>query len=110
MEELQKIIGGTTISSSAEEEDAKGELGRKEGPGSGDRVGEYVVVRVLGKGAFSRVALARKGEGDKDKEKGVALKLIERGSCERNERMRISVLREVEVLKVRTPFSFEGFQ
>lgn len=97
MEELQKIIGGTTISDAAQEEDAKGAVGRKEGPGQGDRVGEYKVVRVLGKGAFSRVALARKGEGT---ETEVALKLIERGSCERNERMRISVLREVEVLKV----------
>jgi serine/threonine protein kinase len=89
MEELQKIIGGTTIS-----EETVRTSGRKEGVEKGDRIGDYLIARLLGKGAFSRVALAEK-EGEQ-----VALKLIERKSCEGNERMRISVLREVEVLKV----------
>ncbi|GAA5888036.1 hypothetical protein JCM16303_000188 [Sporobolomyces ruberrimus] len=92
MEELQKIIGGATISESP----SKGATGpKKEGIEDGDRVGEYSVVRLLGKGAFSRVALAQKDNETKQ----VALKLMDRKSCEGNERMRISVLREVEVLK-----------
>ncbi|GAA5944225.1 hypothetical protein JCM1841_003038 [Sporobolomyces salmonicolor] len=76
-------------------------------PRVGDRVGEFVVERLLGKGAFSRVALARRGrvqkgkarEQDDGNEEKVALKLIAKRTCEGNERMRISVLREVEVLK-----------
>ncbi|GAA5952419.1 hypothetical protein JCM10213_006674 [Rhodosporidiobolus nylandii] len=76
-------------------------------PLRGDRIGEYTVERVLGKGAFSRVALARprrERAGGKDAAGGggeglVALKLVARSACEGNERMRISVLREVEVLK-----------
>lgn len=83
----------------------------------GDTLGEFVIERLLGKGAFSRVALARRshavaqvrdrpghsrtasrdGGGDGGL---VALKLVKRKSCEGNERMRISVMREVEVLKV----------
>lgn len=86
----------------------------------GDRVGDYVVERVLGTGSFSRVALARLAKG-KDLEQRVlspsharapsrdagtdgglvALKLLLKKTCEANERMRISVMREVEVLKVR---------
>ncbi|GAA6051333.1 hypothetical protein JCM3770_004488 [Rhodotorula araucariae] len=82
----------------------------------GDRVGDYIVQRVLGKGSFSRVALARlaKGKGrdtdaqihartasrDAGADGGlVALKLIGKKSYETNERMRISVMREAEVLK-----------
>ncbi|KAK4701299.1 hypothetical protein P7C70_g4934, partial [Phenoliferia sp. Uapishka_3] len=71
----------------------------------GEEVGDFEVVRVLGKGAFSRVALAKwKGKGKEGEEpRGeadlVALKLITRQSYEGNERMRISVVREVEVLK-----------
>ncbi|GAA5972761.1 hypothetical protein JCM3765_007558, partial [Sporobolomyces pararoseus] len=87
MEELQKIIGETKISSSS--------FTSSDTIEKGDLVGDYKVIRLLGKGAFSRVALASKGE----KEGEVALKLMERKSCETNERMRISVLREVEVLK-----------
>lgn len=94
-------------------------------PQPGDRLGEYTVERILGKGAFSRVALAtrrrvsptrRRGDALRTKgsegvqereeereveEEKVALKLVARSACEGNERMRISVLREVEVLKVR---------
>ncbi|GAA6062175.1 hypothetical protein JCM10212_005130 [Sporobolomyces blumeae] len=85
-----------------------------EGPNEGDRLGMYRVVRVLGRGAFSKVALARMasssgshgGDADRDRDADaesrggeVALKLLERKVCEGNERMRISVLREVEVLK-----------
>lgn len=80
----------------------------------GERIGEFEVHRLLGKGAFSRVALAQwkgKGrEGEQDEYKGergvVALKLITRESYEGNDRMRISVEREVEVLKVRFVFLF----
>ncbi|BGP22531.1 serine/threonine protein kinase [Rhodotorula toruloides] len=79
----------------------------------GDRLGDYVIDRLLGKGAFSRVALARMSKG-KGRAKGhartasrdagadgglVALKMIGKKGCESNERMRISVMREVEVLK-----------
>lgn len=82
----------------------------------GERLGDYVIERLLGKGAFSRVALARMGKGKERAAKGhartasrdagadgglVALKMIGKKGCESNERMRISVLREVEVLKVR---------
>ncbi|GAA6012177.1 hypothetical protein JCM11491_001775 [Sporobolomyces phaffii] len=91
MEELQKIIGGTTISS-----DPK----KREGVEPGDRVGDYIIQRLLGKGAFSRVALAQMdGKDAVGGHNQVALKLMDRKSCEGNERMRISVLREVEVLK-----------
>ncbi|GAA5911587.1 uncharacterized protein JCM6883_002414 [Sporobolomyces salmoneus] len=91
MEELQKIIGGTSIN------DPSTTTTKRAGGGieKGDRIGDYDVVKLLGKGAFSRVALAQK----RPEEKEVALKLMERKSCEGNERMRISVLREVEVLK-----------
>ena len=84
----------------------------------GDRLGDFVIERALGKGAFSRVALARRSEAfersrpktghartasrDGGSDGGlVALKLVRRKACEGNERMRISVMREVEVLKVR---------
>ncbi|GAA5952001.1 hypothetical protein JCM8115_005300 [Rhodotorula mucilaginosa] len=82
----------------------------------GDRLGDFVIERALGKGAFSRVALARRSEAferprpktghartasrDGGSDGGlVALKLVRRKACEGNERMRISVMREVEVLK-----------
>ncbi|GAA5860509.1 hypothetical protein JCM3774_006191 [Rhodotorula dairenensis] len=82
----------------------------------GDRLGDFVIERTLGRGAFSRVALARKSEAfDRSRAKPghartasrdggsdgglVALKLVKRKACEGNERMRISVMREVEVLK-----------
>ncbi|GAA5989300.1 hypothetical protein JCM10908_001247 [Rhodotorula pacifica] len=82
----------------------------------GDRLGDFVIERALGKGAFSRVALARRSEAferqrpkmghartasrDGGGDGGlVALKLVRRKACEGNERMRISVMREVEVLK-----------
>lgn len=80
----------------------------------GEWIGEFEVVKVLGMGSFSRVALAKwKGKGRAEEprrapsgegEVGVfALKLITRKSYQGNERMRISVVREVEVLKVRFP-------
>lgn len=70
----------------------------------GELVGQFVVVKLLGKGAFSRVALASR-KGKEREEEGivgelVALKMITKRSYEGNERMRISVVREVEVLKV----------
>lgn len=77
-----------------------------QGPKPGEVVGAYRIVRILGKGAFSRVALAsRKGKEREVDPTGppdelVALKMIARRSYEGNERMRISVVREVEVLKV----------
>ncbi|GAA5850875.1 hypothetical protein JCM3766R1_005909 [Sporobolomyces carnicolor] len=106
MEELQKIIGGTTISCEPESEpdaimiDEPATTATTTATRS-DRVGKYRVVKWLGKGAFSRVALGKpivSADGD-DEGQEFALKLIERKSCETNERMRISVLREVQVLK-----------
>ena len=84
--------------------------GEKQGetpaPVAGEKIGTYEVARVLGKGAFSRVALA-KGKGREGEL--VALKLIARSSYAGNERMRISVVREVEVLKVRSfSYSYAG--
>lgn len=97
---------------------------------SAGRVGPYQIVRTLGVGAFSRVVLARgtsakgartgagavNGEGsaskaaanaaansereESDAEGLVALKMIDREPCDQNERMRVSWVREVEVLKV----------
>lgn len=77
-------------------------------PHKGDEIGQdYVVEKVLGKGSFSRVVLGRRkkrklkdGKEDDADEGVVALKLITRKSYTGNERMKISVLREVEVLKV----------
>ncbi|GAA5933171.1 uncharacterized protein JCM15063_002317 [Sporobolomyces koalae] len=94
MEELQKIIGGTTLSESTKS--APGTPAQEGQIEQGDVVGHYSIQKVLGKGAFSRVALAL---DDKQAGHQVALKLMDRKSCEGNERMRISVLREVEVLK-----------
>ncbi|GAA5997863.1 uncharacterized protein JCM10292_006867 [Rhodotorula paludigena] len=84
----------------------------------GDVIGDYAVDRVLGKGAFSRVALAHLVKGKERAVNGrdrghartasrdagadgglVALKLMSRKTCEANDRMRISVMREAEVLK-----------
>jgi hypothetical protein len=66
---------------------------------------EYTIVKRLGTGAFSKVVLAkRKGE-----KLPVAVKAISKSSIERNDRMKISVLREVEVLKVRFCSSIQGF-
>lgn len=68
------------------------------------------MVKILGKGAFSRVVLGRRCES-KGKEKVVegegelvAIKLIGRVSLEYDSRMQISASREIEFLKVR-PFS-----
>lgn len=66
-------------------------------------VGGYEVVRVLGQGAFSKVVLGRwkgKGKGREGRAEVAALKLIAKKSYKGNERMRTSVVREVEVLKV----------
>ena len=84
------------------------ESGADPAPKAGESIGAFTVVKLLGKGAFSRVALAtRKGkerevDGDEGEKAGelVALKMIAKRSYEGNERMRISVVREVEVLKV----------
>lgn len=82
-------------------------LGEDEAPKPGDLVGEYTLEKLLGKGAFSRVALARrKGKGSGEL---VALKMIAKKSWEGNERMRISVVREVEVLKVSFQWSLPCF-
>lgn len=80
------------------------------------RVGGYRVDRVLGLGAFSRVVLARRlprrqataTPGDPSGNYSnsgpignvMALKMLEREPCKHNERMRVSWVREVEVLKV----------
>ena len=93
----ERIPGGLT---------PEDESGADPAPKSGEVIGAFTVVKLLGKGAFSRVALAtRKGkEREIDVEGGkagelVALKMIAKRSYEGNERMRISVVREVEVLK-----------
>lgn len=76
-----------------------GDDGDKLAPG--DLLGEYRIEKMLGKGAFSRVALGRRTVTDKTSGgELVALKLIAVKSYEGNERMRISVVREVDVLKV----------
>ena len=81
---------------------------------------DYQVVRLLGTGAFSQVVLARRTQPGKREENEafanvrqrrisasmgegvlVAIKVIDRRTCEANDRMRISVLREVEVLQVK---------
>ncbi|GAA5980901.1 hypothetical protein JCM11641_005478 [Rhodosporidiobolus odoratus] len=73
-------------------------------PRRGEQIGTFSVERLLGKGAFSRVALARAStdkvrEAAGEGERAVALKLVARSMYEGNERMRISLVREVEVLK-----------
>lgn len=68
-------------------------------PSRGDMIGEYRIERLLGNGAFSRVALAR--STDSVTQSGlVALKLITVKSYDGNERMRVSVVREIDVLRV----------
>lgn len=69
------------------------------------RVGRYQIETTLGVGAFSRVALASERKtsstrGSQVPDGLVALKMIEREPCNQNERMRVSWVREVEVLKV----------
>ncbi|PWN52026.1 kinase-like protein [Violaceomyces palustris] len=100
-----------------EEEDEEGRM-----------VGAYAVERTLGVGAFSRVALARRtrksaipvssaGGGLRrptsiydmfteskratkaEEDELVALKMLDREPCKQNERMKVSWVREVEVLK-----------
>ena len=56
---------------------------------------EHRVIRLLGQGAFSKVILAEPTNGQKP----VAIKLVDRKTCQKNDRMRTSVMREVEVLK-----------
>lgn len=63
-------------------------------------IGPYQSQRVLGVGAFSKVILARRKSQPTQKNL-VALKMLERQPCSQNERMRVSWVREVEVLKVR---------
>lgn len=79
-------------------------------------IGPYSVERTLGVGAFSRVVLAARkagtppppppSNGSTDKRSSVsvsrdlvALKMLERAPCMQNERMKVSWVREVEVLK-----------
>lgn len=75
-------------------------------PKEGERIGSFEVVKILGKGAFSRVVLGRRWESKgKDKVSEVegemvAIKLIGRVSLEDDSRMRISASREIEFLKV----------
>lgn len=77
--------------------------------------GEYVVQRKLGDGAFSEVVLAERKRPLLERPPSpprslkrsrrdtlnnlVAIKVIDNNTCARNDRMRISVLREIEVLK-----------
>lgn len=65
---------------------------------------EYTIERQIGTGAFSKVVLVRRDQPLDAKGKAkelLAVKMIDRKTVEQNDRMRISVLREVEVLKVR---------
>lgn len=79
---------------------------------SANKVGSYSVERVLGMGAFSKVVLARRqrvnqsltGANAASSVHGqlgdlVALKMLEKEPCRQNERMRVSWVREVEVLR-----------
>lgn len=110
--EAMQIVPPTPTLTSNTLRDEKEELEEDREPEKGDKIGEWEVVKLLGKGSFSRVALARsrsKKNVDSKEDELVALKMILRKSYEGNERMRISVVREVEVLKVRSfilPFSF----
>jgi hypothetical protein len=83
-------LGETTpnrSSSSGKGETAEGE----------EEIGDgYYSLRSLGQGAFSRVVLAKRPGSNTVK----AIKMIDKTTCDDNERMRISVVREVEVLKV----------
>ncbi|PWN37989.1 kinase-like protein [Meira miltonrushii] len=72
------------------------------------RVGSYAVERVLGMGAFSKVVLARRQRVNQTVTGAhapssvgdlVALKMLEKEPCRQNERMRVSWVREVEVLR-----------
>lgn len=73
------------------------------------RVGSYAVERVLGMGAFSKVVLARRQRVNQNATPTssapgqfgdlVALKMLEKEPCRQNERMRVSWVREVEVLR-----------
>ncbi|GAA94282.1 uncharacterized protein L969DRAFT_80274 [Mixia osmundae IAM 14324] len=56
----------------------------------------FLVTRLAGKGAFSRVVIA---DDQQSNGSSVAIKLVDRQSYSRNERMKISVQREVEVLR-----------
>lgn len=72
---------------------------------SAGRIGCYQIKRTLGVGAFSRVVLASEIRSTpRSRSEGadgmVALKMLEREPCMQNERMRVSWVREVEVLKV----------
>jgi hypothetical protein len=72
---------------------------------SSGRIGRYKIDKTLGVGAFSRVALAseiRSSDSQEPTKSGrlVALKMLEREPCNQNERMRVSWIREVEILKV----------
>lgn len=70
-------------------------------PEPGDLLSEYSVVRALGQGAFSKVVMGKwKGKQREGHPDVAALKLISKKSYIGDERMRTSVVREVEVLKV----------
>ncbi|KAH8927276.1 Pkinase-domain-containing protein [Atractiella rhizophila] len=61
---------------------------------------EFEVVKVLGEGSFSKVVGARKRRKGSGKEgEMVAIKLIKKRMWQENERMKVSVVRELEVLK-----------
>jgi hypothetical protein len=71
---------------------------------SESRIGKFHIERILGVGAFSTVALARSTRESAGTGQLVALKMLEREPCMQNERMRVSWVREVEVLKVSMSF------
>ncbi|WFD35343.1 tRNA (cytidine(32)/guanosine(34)-2'-O)-methyltransferase [Malassezia cuniculi] len=69
-----------------------------------NRIGPYHITAKLGTGAFSKVVLAERIEGKPDiicgkPHRKVALKMIACEPWKSNERMRVSWVREVEVLK-----------
>lgn len=74
-------------------------------PHPGDMVGDFQVVKILGEGSFSQVALATRRAKDAspriiDEKELFALKMISKRGYDANDRMRISLIREVEVMKV----------
>jgi hypothetical protein len=74
-------------------------------PHPGDMVGDFQVVKILGEGSFSQVALATRRAKDAspriiDEKELFALKMISKRGYDANDRMRMSLIREVEVMKV----------
>lgn len=117
--EAMQLMGKATDVYRANTEDSKPSSSSQSTPTmeesedeSANRVGSYAVERVLGMGAFSKVVLARRqrvnqtltGANATSSASGqlgdlVALKMLEKEPCRQNERMRVSWVREVEVLR-----------